>query len=80
MFHLREQNAVARPELVSGPRRGDQINRFGRTPGEDNRFRVLGVQESGNPLSGIFVKRGSPITERMQTSVDVSVIVPVISA
>src|SRR5215472_15151014 len=80
MFHLREQNAVTRLELVSSPGRGDQINRFSRASSENNRFHFLGVQESGNPLSRIFVKRSSPITECMQPSMDVSVIAPVIPA
>src|ERR1700740_3778900 len=80
MFHLREQNAVTRLELVSSPGRGDQINRFGRASSENDRFHFLGVQETGNPLSRIFVKRSSPITDRMQPSMDVSVIVPVIPA
>src|ERR1700756_675853 len=80
MFHLREQNAVTRLELVSSPGRGDQINRFGRASSENDRFRFLGVQESGNPPPGVFVKRSSPITERVQPPMDVSVIVSVIPA
>src|ERR1700749_2227572 len=65
IFHLRQQNAVPRLELVSSPGRSDQINRFGGASRENNRFHVLGVQESGNPLSGVFVKRRGPSTWRL---------------
>src|ERR1700740_1681862 len=80
MFHLRQQNAVTRLKLVSSPGGGDQINRFGRASSENNRFRFPGIEESGNPPSRIFVKRSSPVTERMQPSMECSVIVPVIPA
>ena len=79
MLHFRQQNLVARLQVPAAPRRGHQVDGFGRPAGEDDFVGISRVDELRRPSAGCFECRCRPIAQFMDAAMDVG-IVPLVVA
>ena len=78
VLHLGKQDDVALLEVFVAPRIGDEVDAVGRAGGEDNLARLGGVEEFRGAFTGGFVAEGGAHRERVDATVDVGVVLPVI--
>src|SRR5271165_1402824 len=79
MLHLRDQNDVSRAEMCRSPGTRDQINPFGRSSRKDYRFCGSCAQKSGCTGASIFVEFRSASAQGVNASVNVCVILSIIT-
>ena len=77
MLHVRHQHFVAGLHLTLAERRGHQIDGFRRATGEDNLFRLAGIDELTYLLAGCLVQVGSLLRQVVHAAVDVGIDVEV---
>ncbi len=71
VLHDGEHDFVAGPDPLAPESLGNEVDRFGGAPREDNLIATLGVQEAGHLFTGPLVAFGRGIGEIMQPAVNV---------
>ena len=73
VLHLGNDDLVARRKMGLGPGAGDQVDRLGHIPGEDDILRRRRVQQAGNLLAHAFIGLGRRTAQIMGAAMDVGV-------
>ena len=74
MFHLAQQNLIARTQIRPAPSRRDEVDAFGATAREDDRVRIRRIDEFGNLDARLFVTPRCHFTQVMRRAVQVGVL------
>src|SRR5205823_4803179 len=74
VFHLGQQDDIARLQVGAAPAGGDEVDRFRRAARKDDLGGIGGVDESSDPRAGALVGLGGAIGEGVQAPVDVGVV------
>ena len=78
MFHLREQNHIARAQKFSAPGLRNQVDAFRCPAGENDFVRAGGADVFRHALARFFVSFGRARTQLVQAAMDIRVVVFVI--
>jgi hypothetical protein len=74
VLHNRKDDLVAGFDALAPERIGDEIDRFGGIPGEDDLLLAPGIEEGGDFFARVFVSFGGFIGEEMQPPMHVGVL------
>ena len=73
VFHFRQQDGIPGLQVTVSETTGDQVDGFGRTPGENDLGRAACAEKTRHPLPGLLIRLGGALGKGVHATVNIRV-------